>query len=146
MPCLGAQFSQDGALLATWQGDGARRRRAAAAPKSAASTCATGSLTPRRCAVVSVYNARTEEKVIDLGAGEGAVHAVSISPLCAPCVAPPRFFLLTRGRSGTYVQVYHKSAGGEGEKNLKARTAARMFTQACADVAFAFVLLLAAAV
>jgi hypothetical protein len=28
-PCLGAQFSKDGALIATWQGDGARRRRAA---------------------------------------------------------------------------------------------------------------------
>ena len=46
----------------------------------------------RRCAVVSVYNARTEEKVIDLGAGEGAVHAVSISPLCvSPPHEAPRF-------------------------------------------------------
>ena len=46
----------------------------------------------RRCAVVSVYNARTEEKVFDLGAGEGAVHAVSISPLCvSPPHEAPRF-------------------------------------------------------
>jgi hypothetical protein len=92
---LGAQFSQDGALLATWQGAGARRRSAAAMPKSAASTSAADSLAPpaaRRCAVVSVYNARTEEKVIDLGAGEGAVHAVSISPLCvSPPHEAPRF-------------------------------------------------------
>jgi hypothetical protein len=32
---------------------------------------------------------------------------------------------LTRQRSGTYVQVYHKSSGAEGEKNLKARSVAK---------------------
>ena len=53
---------------------------------------------------VSIYDAGSEAKVLDLGGGSGAVQAVAFSP-----------------RSG-FLQVYHKpsaSQGDEGDKNLR---------------------------
>lgn len=52
---------------------------------------------------VSVYDVGSEEKVVELGEGDSPVQALAFSPL------------------GSFMQVYHKPTGVDGEKNLKVR-------------------------
>ena len=88
----------------------------------------------RPTAGVSVYDATTEEKVLDVGKGEGPVQAAAFSPrfaltACAVWTAARSLTVSTcraRCRS-SYLQVFHKPSGSEGEKNLKARLAAFWF-------------------
>lgn len=95
VPCAGALFSSDGRYLALWHADGVH---GAVVPELALPSAA--ALTYARSGV-SVYDAASEAKIVDFGGGEAAVQAVAFSP------------------AASYLQVYHKPSGAEGEKNLK---------------------------